>query len=305
MASCRAAPATAATTTCKRSAFREVYSGQEWRGAIPAFFASEKSSLHLKLDRPDMPRVADLRMVERGDVHGHAARDRDVVLTSGIEAPRDLECPATGGPARDATNVGPIATVLAHDEDTGNEGVERKLRVGLRRVRDRLGFRHPPARALVLPDVGIEIDPAHGGPGRLPILRQPLRLHRVLIAAGTARLEVVRVVCRTRIGGIAAFVRALPCDLVSARLGRRAEMAVVDEAQVAAAGRLPLPEVNEAAVHRVVQPTPGERGRLAIERRASGVKGSIAGEQGRVLAEQNRELVLVIVVLVAAVVVAL
>src|SRR5262245_38861603 len=94
------------------------------------------SSLHLELDRPDMPRVADLRMVERGDAHGHAAHDRGVVWTSGIKAPRDLERPAAGRPARHATNVGPIAAVLARDEDTGNKGIERKLRIGLRRVRD-------------------------------------------------------------------------------------------------------------------------------------------------------------------------
>src|SRR5262249_11954681 len=126
-----------------------------------------------------------------------------------------------------------------------------------------------------------------------------------LIAAGAARLEIVRIVCRAGVGGIAAFVRALPRDLVLARLGRWTEMAIIDKAQESTAGCLPLPDIDEAAVHRVVQPTPGEGGRLAVDWRATGVKGSVAGEQRGVLAEQNRELVLVIVVLIPAVVVAL
>src|SRR5215467_2924050 len=233
-------------------------------------------SLHLKLDRPDMPCVADLGTVKRGDAHGDAGRDWRIVLTSGIKAPSNLERPAAGCPARRATHVGAIAAVLADDEDARNEGVERKLRIDLWRVRDRLGLRHPPARALALPDIRIEIDAPHGGPGRLPVLRQPLRLYRALIAAGPARLEIVCVICRTRVGGIAALVGALSGNLVARRLGRRSEMTIIDEAQKAAAGRLPLPDIDEAVVHRVVQPAPRERGGLAVDRRATGVERPIA-----------------------------
>src|SRR5262249_50488494 len=136
---------------------------------------------------------------------------------------------------------------------------------------------HPPARAFGLANVGIEIDAAHGRPGRLPAFRQSLRLHWPLIAARTALLEIVHIVRRAWVGRIASFVRTLPVDLGARGLGGRPEMTIVDEAQETAARGSPLPDVGVAAVHGVVQPAPGEGRRLALGRRAASVKRAIAG----------------------------
>ena len=139
----------------------------------------------------------------------------------------------------------------------------------------------------------------------MPAFRQSLRLHRPLIAARPALLEVVRIVRSAWISSIAPLVGTLSGDFGARGLGRRPEMAIVDETQKPAARGSPLPDVGVAAVHGVVQPASGEGRWLAINRRAAGVKGAITGEQWSILGEQNRELVLVILTLVAAVVVGL
>src|SRR5215510_6810072 len=298
MACCRVAPAMVATTTCERHAFVSGLRVQS-AGLAPERKGGEKSpplllfqperrghgreppaqclisasalgrSIHLEQQRADMPCVADLGVIEGSNAHAHSSGDRRVERTSGIKSPRHFERPTAGGPARSAANVGAIAAVAAHDENARNERVERELRIRLRRIRNRLGLRHPPARAFALADVRIEIDPAHGGPGRLPAFGQWYRLHRPLIAARPALLEIVRIVRGAWVGSVASLVGTLPGDFSSRGLGWRSEMAIVDETQKTAPRRPPLPDVGVGAVHGVVQPATGEGGGLAISRRAA------------------------------------
>ena len=61
--------------------------------AVESYFAESFASLHLDADRPHMPGMPDLAVVERRDPHEDAASERNVVWTAGIEAARDLERP--------------------------------------------------------------------------------------------------------------------------------------------------------------------------------------------------------------------
>src|SRR5215471_4148499 len=118
-------------------------------------------SFHLKPDRPDMPRVANLRTIECCHAHEYARRDPDVVRTFRVEAARDLDCPAPGRPARATTDVGTVTGIFACDDHTRNQRVHGIAGIELRRVRKRLVLRHPPARAIAFPDLRSDIDATH------------------------------------------------------------------------------------------------------------------------------------------------
>src|SRR5262245_2063915 len=107
-----------------------------------------RMSFHLDPDRPDMPRVPDLRSIESRDAHEHAARDCNVKPALGIEGAGDFERPAPGCPARCAADVGAIAGKGTGDDDAGDHRVERIESVAIGGVRLRFSFGHPPSRAV-------------------------------------------------------------------------------------------------------------------------------------------------------------
>src|SRR5262245_45013394 len=262
-------------------------------------------SLHLEPDRPDMPGVANLRPIERSDAQENPGGDPDVVRTFGVEATRDLDRPTSRRPARPATDIGAVPGIFACDDYPGDQSIDRIARIELRRIRLRLVVGHPPPRAIAFADLRPDIDAPHRRPSRLPVLRQSFRLHRARVAAGPALFEIVGVVRRARIRGKSALAGRAARGLVLVRDDRRPEVTVVDEAQQTAARRLPLPDIDDAAVAREMQATPGGSGRLAVDGGAADVEGAVACKQRVVVGDQNRELVVVILVLVADVVFAL
>src|SRR6185437_331802 len=102
-----------------------------------------------------MPRMPDLAMVEGCDPHEDSTPDWHIDLAAGVETPRYLERPMSGGPARRAAHVGTIARETAGDDHAGNDGRDRNQPVHFRRVRHALCLRHEPARAIALADIGI------------------------------------------------------------------------------------------------------------------------------------------------------
>src|SRR5215471_1147270 len=110
--------------------------------------------------------VTYLRVVERGHTHEGAGTDRHVIRALDLQTAHDLERPATGRPARAASDVSAISRVFPGENNARNDGAFRDLTIELGRVRHRLFFRHVPARAFALAVVGVEIDVAerrHGG----------------------------------------------------------------------------------------------------------------------------------------------
>lgn len=67
-----------------------------------------------------MSGVPDLAMVECRDSHENAASQRNVILTSGIEAARDFECPMSGSPAGGAPDIGAITREITGDNHARN-----------------------------------------------------------------------------------------------------------------------------------------------------------------------------------------
>src|SRR5207253_9551729 len=87
------------------------------------------ASFNLEPDRPDMPCVPDLTVVEGGNPHEHAARNRNVVRTMGVEATGHLQRPVSGGPARRTSDVGAVTGEIAADDDAGNDHADRNARI--------------------------------------------------------------------------------------------------------------------------------------------------------------------------------
>src|SRR5215470_2888929 len=114
--------------------------------------------LHLEPDRTNMPRMANLRAIERGDAQEHPGGDPDVVRTFRVETARDLDRPAPSRPTRPAADIGAVTGVFAGDDHTRYQGVDRETRIELRRVRLRLLVGHPPSRSVAFADLRSDID---------------------------------------------------------------------------------------------------------------------------------------------------
>ena len=65
--------------------------------------------LHLETNRPDVPGMSDLAVIEGCDPHEDAGPDRHVVGAAGVEAARHFQRPVAGGPAGRASHVRAIA----------------------------------------------------------------------------------------------------------------------------------------------------------------------------------------------------
>ncbi len=72
-------------------------------------FANLGHLFHLDTNRPHVPRMSDLAVVEGGDPHEDATSDGHVKLACGVEPAFHLERPEAGGPAGRRSNVGAIA----------------------------------------------------------------------------------------------------------------------------------------------------------------------------------------------------
>ena len=70
-------------------------------------------SFHFKPDRPDMPCMPDLAVIEGCDPHEGATLQRNVVSAVGVELARHFERPVPAGPARRAAHVGAVAGEFA------------------------------------------------------------------------------------------------------------------------------------------------------------------------------------------------
>src|SRR5262245_32016361 len=64
---------------------------------------------HLDTNRPYVPCMSDLAVVESGDPHEDAVSDRHVKFTGRVEPPLHFERPVAGSPACRASNVGAVA----------------------------------------------------------------------------------------------------------------------------------------------------------------------------------------------------
>src|SRR5215207_5298374 len=180
------------------------------------------------------------------------ARDEvDVVLAAGRDVAAELEGPVAVLPLGPAEEVGPVAFVVAHDEDAGEHGADRDLVVELLRVRDRFGLGHPPARILVVAALRIGLEAAARRDRGIEVLGQAQERRRPAVA--DIHFVVVAVEGPAGIVPVAGLVARLAGSFARGRLARWAEILVVDAPEMAAARGLPLPNVDEAAVGRVVQ----------------------------------------------------
>ena len=105
--------------------------------------------------------------------------------------------------------------------------------------------------------------------------------------------------CGARIGRETAAVRRRIAHLHRRRLARRPEIVVIHPSRRTAAGRLPLPDIRQAAGGRVVQAAPGHGRGRAGDRMGAGVKCPVTGQIDIECRQQDREFVFVVGMLVA------
>src|SRR5665213_1691838 len=262
-------------------------------------------SLNLNADRPDMSGVPDLGMVECCYSHENATSQRDVILTSGIEAARDFECPMTRSPAGGATDIGAIPGEITGDNHARNNDAWRYAAIEFAGVRQRFHFGHEPARAIALADVRIERNLSHRDAGRREIPGQPPRYHNLVAFISDRGVwrhdEIFGIVGGARIRRKPPAVGNDITHLHWSWIERRPEMLVLHPPGGTATGCLPLPNVRIKSRCRCVMQTPaGHRGGRFGQRSRTRMKRVITSQvhvHGR---EQDREFILVEVVLVAA-----
>src|SRR6516225_6825353 len=197
-------------------------------------------------------------------------------------------------PLRPALHLGAFAFILTRDDYARQHRADWDLGIRLRREGLALLLKHIPAPILVIRAVWIEIVFAERRDLRLPVLRKTKHGDRPDMVL-TDELEVIGIDGAAGLVPISGLIARIIAQIFLARLVRGRDILAVDMAEQAAARRLPLPHIDDAAIDRVVEAALIDRPRLVGRQRIGAEIGRAGSAERRGVREDDGDLVLVVI----------